>query len=353
MTPHGRVIRLLALGAGVALLLAMIVEAGPSRLAAEALGIGPAFLLIVPVSFSWFALNAWGWRLALQAQGAGAVPGLWPLVRAYLAAEAVNNITPFMAVGGEPLKVALLASRVAPERTVASVIGDNVVHALTAPLFMLGGLALGCVAFELERGLVLQLIAATAIIGLPAAVAWIATGRGVAGPLVRLAASRIGGADRGAWSAKAGRVDALTSAFLGAGGWRFWAAIALHMAGRTMGAVEAWIILEALGVPVSVAGAMFVIAVAHVAVNIVFSIIPSQVGVQEAAAYVVFAAVGLDPASAVTLMLVRRVRGFIWIAAGLGLAARPPASPARGAGFARPGGPEGPPYVPGAAAPGC
>lgn len=328
MTPRGRrLIGMMALGAGAALLLAMIVHSGPSRLATEALRVGPAFLLIVPVSFSWFALNTWGWRLALEAQAAGETPGFWPLVRAYLAAEAVNNVTPFMAVGGEPLKLALLAPRLSVERTAASVIGDNVVHGLTAPLFMLAGLALGVVAFDIERRIVVDLLAATAALGLVALVAWIATGRGLVGPLARLAARRLGRDAGSSWLLRAARVDGLTVGFLGARNWRFWASIGLHLAGRVMGAVEAWIIMAALGVPFSLAGAMFLIAIAHVAVNLAFGFIPSQLGVQEAAAYVVFAAVGLDPASGVTLMLVRRLRSFIWIAVGLALAAPASSSP--------------------------
>lgn len=321
MTRRRRFLGMLALGAGAALLLAMIVKAGPSRLANEALRVGPAFLLVVPISFSWFALNTVSWRLALDAQGAGGSPGFLTLLRAYLAAEAVNNITPFMAVGGEPLKVAMLSPQVAAERTAASVIGDNVVHALTAPLFMLAGLALGWTAFNLEKRLVLQLLAATAGVGLVALVGWMATGRGLAGPLVRLATRRASGEAGEAWHTRADRVDALTVGFLDARRWRFWASMGLHLAGRVAGAVEAWVIMAAIGVPLTLAGAMFLVAVAHVGVNLVFGVVPSQLGVQEAAAYVLFAAVGLDPASGVTLMLVRRLRSFIWIAAGLALAA--------------------------------
>jgi len=324
---HRRLVGSLGLAVGVALLVVMIVEAGPARLLAGALRVGPSFLLVLAVSFSWFALNTWGWRLAFAAQDPEPPPGAWPLFGAYLAAEAVNNVTPLMALGGEPLKVALLSPRVAAERSVAAVVGDNVVHAITAPLFMLGGLALGWAAFDLERGLWLRLLAATAAIGLLALAAWLAACRGAVGGLVRLVARRFREGAGATLGAKADRVDALTSSFLG-GGWRFWASIALHLAGRTMGAVEAWIIVTALGVPFSLAGAVFVIAVAHVAVNLAFSIVPSQLGVQEAAAYLLFAAVGLDPASGVTLMLVRRVRGFVWIAVGLLLAGRG-ASPGR------------------------
>jgi uncharacterized membrane protein YbhN (UPF0104 family) len=123
------------------------------------------------------------------------------------------------------------------------------------------------------------------------------------------------------------RIEGTVRFFLSPDGWRVWASLGGHLAGRLLGAVEAWIIMAALGMPVSFAGAVFVIAVAHVFVNLAFAFVPSQLGVQEATAYALFSAVGLDPSSAVALMLARRVRGFFWNGIGLALLARGPGRP--------------------------
>jgi uncharacterized protein (TIRG00374 family) len=313
--PPRTVVHAAALAAGLGLLALMVARIGPGRLWAEIARGGSALLLLLPVSSAWFALNTWGWRLAVDAP----VP-FAPLLRAYLCAEAVNNLTPFMALGGEPLKLTLLRGRLATDAALASVIGDNVVHALSAPFFMVAGLALGAHAFRVDDALMAAAAAATALIGLMACALWTAGGRGLTGALARGMSRRLGKTG-GGWVEGAVRVDQRTRRFLGGRTRRFWASLGLHLAGRVLGAVEAWLIMAALGVPFSFAAAMFVIAVAHAGVNLAFSIIPSQIGVQEAAACLLFSAIGLDPASALALMLIRRVRGFLWIGIGLALLA--------------------------------
>jgi uncharacterized protein (TIRG00374 family) len=304
-------VHVVALAVGVALLALMVAKAGPQRLWAETVRGGPALLLVLPVSFGWFALNTYGWRLALAAPAPIAL-----LFRAHVAAEALNNVTPFMALGGEPLKPSLLQERIATEVVIASVIGDNVVHALSAPLFMVAGLVLGAIAFPIEHTLLSGIFLATAVLGLLAAGLWLGGGSGLVGALSRAAARRLGRADA-RWAEQAVRVDALTRSFLDGRTWRFWASLGVHLAARLLGVAEALFIMAALGEPFSFSAAMLLIAVAHVGVNLVFSIIPSQVGVQETAAYLIFAAIGLDPASAIALMLIRRVRSIVWIAIGL------------------------------------
>ncbi len=311
-----------ALALGLGLLALMVVRVGPLRLFAELARGGPALLLLIPISMAWFGLNTWGWRLAVDTP----VPFI-PLLRAYLSAEAVNNLSPFMALGGEPLKLTLLRRRVATDNALASIIGDNVVHALSAPFFMAAGLALGVQAFRIDNALLAALLAATVLIALMAGGLWMAGGRGVAGAIARGITRRLGRADH-RWAEGADRVDQRLRGFLTGRTRRFWGALGLHFSGRVLGAVEAWLIMAALGVPFSFPAAMFVIAVAHAGVNLVFSFIPSQIGVQETAACLIFSAIGLDPASALALMLIRRARGFLWIGVGLALLTPTGRSPA-------------------------
>lgn len=322
---HARGLRLGAAVAGLVLLALMIRQAGVGRIASGLVAIGPWYLVVIGVSAAWAVLNAWAWSLAVRP----ARPSLSSLVCAQLAAEAVNNLTPFMSLGGEPLKVLWLEKTAGRETAAASVVADNIVHAASAPVFMAMGLLLGRWAFDLDGRLVAWLVAG---IGLVAAVAWgllRASAGGVVAAIARLAVraaetSRPGPAGTDDASAVEGakRADAIIRRFLRARDWRVWASLAGHLGGRLLGAVEAWIILLALGTPIPLAGAVFVIAIAHALVNLVFAVVPSQLGVQEATAYTLFGAVGLDPAAAVALMLARRVRGFFWNGVGLVLLAR-------------------------------
>ena len=116
---------------------------------------------------------------------------------------------------------------------------------------------------------------------------------------------------------RATAVDQGIGAFLTQRRGDFAGCFAAHLGGRLMGAVEAWVVLQALGTPVSLGTALFLIAVMHVLVNLIFGVIPNQLGVQEGAAWLLFASIGLDPSAAVALALVRRIRGFFWIGVGL------------------------------------
>ena len=104
------------------------------------------------------------------------------------------------------------------------------------------------------------------------------------------------------------------------------ASLLAHLAGRLLGAVEAWLILDALGFPLSPAGALVLIGGMHVAGNLAFAFVPAQLGVQEGLAWLLLGALGLDPASAVALSLARRVRGLAWTSVGLLLLGRGPAA---------------------------
>lgn len=300
-----------ALAAGLGLLIVMVVHVGPLRLWGEMVRGGPALAWVLPVSLAWFVCNTWGWRLAMEAPA----PAL-PLFRVHVAAEAVNNLTPFMALGGEPLKFTLLRRWIKTDAVIASVIGDNVVHVLSAPVFMGAGLFLGASVLDLQHALFTRIMAATGLIGLVALTLWLALRCGLVGALARGVGRRLEMRCPG-WVEVAGRVDRGTRRFLEGRSRRFWASFGLHLAGRLLGAVEAWLIMAVIGVPLSLAAAIFLISIAHVGVNLAFSFIPSQLGVQEAAACIVFSAIGLDPASALTLMLLRRARSLIWIGIGL------------------------------------
>jgi uncharacterized protein (TIRG00374 family) len=321
---HAKALRYSSAAVGLALLAVMMHRAGPARILVGMAAIGPWFFVALALSSTLFLFNAIGWLYVLHPTR----PSLVALLKAYLASDTVNSLTPFLSLGGEPLKILWLRGRVPGAIATASVVSDNIVHAGSAVVFMLGGLLLGWGTFDLQPRLVTQLLAAIAAVGL---VSWLLlrlSGRGVATRLAGLAARSLeassseGEGQESNLVARATEVDAEIQRFFRTGGWRIGASLLAHLAGRVMGAVEAWVLLAALGSPVSLSAAIFITAIAQVLVNLLFAMVPSQVGVQEATAYVLFNAVGLDPSHAVTLILARRVRGFFWNGVGLIMLAR-------------------------------
>lgn len=306
----------LGLALGITLLVGLIRAAGPQKVLEYLTNLGGWWLLVLAVSASWFVLNSLGWWFTFRPR----IAPLGRLLRIHLVAEAVSNVTPFFALGGEPLKLLLLRDRASAGVALASVVNDNVVHVITAVVFMLLGLAAGVFLYPLPPMVALVLAGAILLFGVGAGLLVWRGQRGLLAPLARLALRlRVPLPARLASELvpRATAVDQGIGAFLTQRRGDFAGCFAAHLGGRLMGAVEAWVVLQALGTPVSLGTALFLIAVMHVLVNLIFGVIPNQLGVQEGAAWLLFASIGLDPSAAVALALVRRIRGFFWIGVGL------------------------------------
>src|SRR5262249_37827433 len=85
-----------------------------------------------------------------------------------------------------------------------------------------------------------------------------------------------------------------------------------------LGAVEAYLILQFLGIPVSLATAA-VIEAFGTGVRFATFLVPASLGVQEGGFAVTFVALGLSAADGIAFGLVRRLRGLGWAAAGVAL----------------------------------
>jgi hypothetical protein len=112
------------------------------------------------------------------------------------------------------------------------------------------------------------------------------------------------------------RVDRGLAWFYGREPRRLTLSIAFHFVAWLLGAVEAFLILRFLGVPVSFATAT-VIEAFGTGVRFVTFVIPASLGALEGGYVATFIALGLGPAAGISFGLVRRVRELVWVAAGL------------------------------------
>lgn len=319
----GGIARAVLTALGVLLLAYVVYSTGPGRLWEQISSLGPWLPVILVISSTWFVLNTLGWRAAFEpVPGREPVP-LLSLLRVHLVSEAISNVTPLLSLGGEPLKVVLLRRWRSAEELTASVINDNVVHLTSAAAFMLLGVVLGQDSLAVDRATLRLLWLFVAAIGLGTLLLLTGARFALVSKLTALgAALRPSSTRMASLVQRAAMVDVLVARFVTKRAPSFALSFAFHVGGRLMGAVEAWVILRAAGVSASFGAAVFVIAVVHVMVNLVFSFVSGQWGVQETAASLLFGAMGLDPSLGVAVMLTRRIRGLFWIAVGLVLLGR-------------------------------
>ena len=272
---------------------------------------------------------AWSWCFARR----GAVPFL-ELARIRLSAEAFSYLT-ISGLAGDTLKVVLLGDRdkISGREAAASV-------------------ALERISYIVGTALAVGVAAVFAIATQPLAPVWLriyrgfAIGSGVLAAIVALIVIR-----RDSYLLQAFRsADRKAGTHIASG--RFGRAVAeigrelvelvrgdrrrlVVLTASTMAvyacmSAEVWLVLRAVGVPISLAGAIAIETFTRVA-SFASAIIPASVGALEASSVAAAAAVGTSAAGA-PLAVARRLRGLFWAGVGLAIYPRGAGREARSAG---------------------
>jgi uncharacterized membrane protein YbhN (UPF0104 family) len=92
--------------------------------------------------------------------------------------------------------------------------------------------------------------------------------------------------------------------------------LACFVAGWTVGALEIYLILRAIGVAVGWKMAL-ALETGAVLIDGILFFVPGKVGTQEGGKVVLFAALGLDPVRGLTVGVVRRIRELAYAVLGL------------------------------------
>lgn len=245
--------------------------------------------------------------LALHRVSLGRVSAVYA-VAVNSAGTVVNSAIPYEA--GEVAKGLLLRRRAAG--TVTGLLVWNYVWKLSKPLAGVVALALGAgLSRALPPRALLAVGAGCALMFLPYVVLRSVVRARPAERLMRLGARlpRLGAAAE-RFVAGATRLDTEMVGFLGAHRGPFVAALALQIAGRLVGVVTVGVILATVAPDVDPwsAGALYA---ALSASDLVLMFIPVRLGVGESAYYVLFSALGLDPALGLIIGVVLRLRQLV------------------------------------------
>lgn len=279
--------------------------------------LGYALPLALLFSGLWHVARTWAWSWCFPRPR---TVSFARLMRVRLAAEAFSYLT-LRGIAGEPLKVMLLGDRVDARQATAAVALERLGYLIGTTVIVGVGSILAIAGLPLTRTW-FRVFRAFAI---AAAVVSLFTGIVIAG--------------RGTYlQALLQRIDAVFGTSISTGrASRFIGAVERQMLELVRGhplrlgvlllatavsylcmALEAWIVLRAVGAPISPNGALAVETFSRVA-SFASAFIPANLGALEASSLAAVAAVGVGGGAA--LALARRLRGLFW--AGLGLAIYP------------------------------
>ena len=306
-------------GTGFALLVALVYQAGPARLAELAGRVGWAMpLILVPYALGTI-VDAEGWRVTF----ARLPPPRWLLFRVRLVGEALNSVTPTAYLGGEPVKAYLLRRFDVPLGEAAT----SVILAKTAlTIAQIAFVVLGAALFFVEHGAgwseipTVALMVASAVVVTLLLVRW--QRRRPVAAIARLGMRLFPNARLAARLARrAGEIDDHLAAFYGTRPGAAVASAGLHLVGWFAGAVEIVLIMLLIGHPVAWSDAVIIEALSQ-PVRFLGLLIPGTLGVFEAGGLAICALIGLPPDLALAMLLLKRARELAFALLGLALLAQ-------------------------------
>jgi len=311
MSPqHRRQVLSIAAALGGALLFIWAARrAGVSEILDGIRRVGWGLLPLFALAGLRFAARAEAWRLCAP-EGRRLSPG--QAFAAFLAGDAIGNVTPLGWLASEPTKVFLTRHHLATTESISYLALDNLLYILST----------------------LTVIAAAGVVMLvtvPLSFAWQELGivalavlliGTIAGGLVLRGGSGLSNLFPPAW-----RVGVKT---LRASVFEFWSAhplqlarvLAFDFAFHALAVVEAYLSLNwLLGSASPTLREAFLFEALNRVITVTFKFVPFRVGVDEASSGALAPLLGMDPAVGVSLAVVRKVRNLFWAGIGMGVIA--------------------------------
>ena len=313
----GRRAQLVFFAAGVIALTVLIVRAGPRELLSDVRDAGWAVPAIVAVYGVVYVLNTIAWRLTMT------LPPKLTYGRAWIvnvAAFAMNYLTPFASIGGEPFKIVAASQWMGVRNATASVLNYRLVHIQAHLLVFLTGVIVAF--FVLPAGTIATpvLILMALVLVVLGSLVLAVHREGVIERLFDLL-SKIPILNRFAARVEPKRaalveIDNQLIAFHRSNPSRYYGALLTEYAARVFSMLEFFIIARAIGNPVTFGAAFVIGGFSSLIVNLFF-FMPFNVGSKEGGLYAIFAALGLPSRLGIAAAVISRIRELTWILIGL------------------------------------
>jgi putative membrane protein len=306
-----RLARALLLLAGIGLAAYVVYEIGlaPVWAAVRTLSWRLAIVLVFPYSLST-TLDTVGWRFTFHPRPAPFVPS-W---LARIAGEAVNATTPTASVGGEPVKAFLLRRWVPLPQGLASVVLDKTTMVMAQGAFLVVGLTLATLVVAASPAIVRAMSGLLVVEALAVGGFVLAQLAGMAGRGGRLLA-RFGFSPGATGQEKLDGLDRSLAGFYRERPRRLIAAVFFHLLSYLAGSLEIYLVLNFLGLPVSLVTAVVMESFGS-AVKFASFMVPASLGALEGGNVAIFAAFGLGGGVGLAYTLIRRLREATWALAG-------------------------------------
>ena len=276
---------------------------------------------IIPIIGVWglvYLLNAWAWTLVIKSFKYKV--SFKDVFSISLSGFAINYITPFINLGGEPYKIFALKDQIGLNNSVSTVILYSMLHFLSSFVFWFLAIILIVFSFPLTTELlsILLILFLFTIIGL-----WFFYSKhknGIFNPLLSLI-KKIPFISRLSEKLNLKEkslivIDNNIKELYQKQKPTFFLSLSLEVIARIIASLEFIFILRAIGINILIEEAIFINAFSSLVLNLFF-FIPMGLGIREGGLFIIMGGLSLAPAVGIYIGLVNRVREFFWILIGL------------------------------------
>jgi hypothetical protein len=310
--------RILFLVLGLGVFIYLVLDFGLQNIVQNLGRVGWWFVPIVAVWGVVYWMNARAWYLVLHTDEPD--PGFWTILQLTISGFAINYITPFLNLGGEPYRVISLRESVGLPRAASSVILYYITRVLGHCLFWLGWIVLIIFSTELS----LQGIAAFCLffIAIAGVIVLFFTRyrKGIfASLLAWLPRIPVLRRFQHAVERRKGSLLEIDEQIVQLHRVRknaFYVALAYEVASRMVASLEFYFILLAVEGSASLLDAITINAASSLILNLLF-FVPFELGAREGGLYFILRSIGYMSGLGVFIGLVNRLREFVWILIGL------------------------------------
>ncbi len=311
---------------GLCTLAWMVYKIGVDTILDNVLKTGIWFLPVILIWFFIYLLNAFAFREIIYEKDLHHTNlSLAGVFKVTISGYAINYITPFIALGGEPYRVMELRQKLDANKATSSVLLYNMMHMLSHIVFWMlsviviiiflkptGAALIGCIAtFVIFYGMLHWVYAKYKKGLLMVTFNWLAKWPFIKGRARKFIDKR---------SSNLIEIDRHISELFSLRSGTFYASLFFEFIARVVGCFEIYFIGVALGSGISVLDAFIISAGSSLFANMIF-FSPMQLGAREGGFVLALQSIGLAGAASagIFISLVTRIRELVWIFIGLAL----------------------------------
>ncbi|MEE9186632.1 MAG: lysylphosphatidylglycerol synthase transmembrane domain-containing protein [Bacteroidota bacterium] len=244
------------------------------------------------------------------------------LFRITVSGFAINYVTPFVNLGGEPYKIFALSKKLETSQSVSSVVSFRMLHILAHLFSWLTAIFLAFFYIRLTVPLLLLLLVSGSIILVLVALVFLGHERGLFEKVLKLM-SRIPFLRSYVGKLRQKeeviiQIDEEIRQFYHARKKDFYRALGLEYLSRIVQSVELYLIFYILNAPFNFVEIYFIFAASSLIGNLLF-FFPMEIGVKEGGLFAILSYFAFSPLLSIYIGILIRMREFFWIALGLGM----------------------------------